>query len=60
MIYWQHTYMESGSIKTTETLLNAAKLRALKEKDGIEINIINSTFYSFAKKIQGNGILHNS
>lgn len=53
--------MENGSIKTSETLLNAAKLKALKEKDGIEINIINSNFYSFAKKYKGTeySITHN-
>jgi hypothetical protein len=61
MIYWEHTYMENGSIKTSESLLNADKLRALKSKDGIKINIINSNFYSFAKKYKGTeySITHN-
>lgn len=50
MIYWEHTYMENGSIKTSETFLNPDKFRTFKQLENISINIINSNVRMLSKK----------
>lgn len=50
MIYWEHTYMENGSIKSCESMMNPAQFRNFKSKSEIEINIINSNVRTFSKK----------